>query len=307
MLAPDATLEARLLGPLELVHGRAPVALGAAGQRALLARLLLDANRTVAVDRLVDDLWGEDVPTTAVKMVHIHVSRLRKLLPAGVLLTRSPGYAVEIPHTALDLVRFERLHQRGRAELARGSAAQAAGCLREALALWRGPALAEFDEPFAAIESARLEELRLACLEDRIDAELALGLHASLVAELDALVSRNPLRERPRRQHMLALYRSGRQAEALAGYRQLRHTLSTELGIEPSPTLRELEVRMLRQDPTLDLATAESRPPRGAPARWPMCAASAKAHRVTAASNPFRWTATRTSMRDRCASALHGR
>jgi SARP family transcriptional regulator, regulator of embCAB operon len=303
MIGAVAAIEARLLGPLEVAHGQTPVPLGAAGQRALLARLLLDANRTVAVERLVDDLWGEAVPSTAVKMIHIHVSRLRKLLPSGVLVTRPPGYALEIAPEALDLVRFERQSQRGRAELASGSAADAARCLRDALALWRGPALAEFDEPFAAIESTRLEELRLACLEDRIDAELTLGLHASLVAELDALVARHPLRERLRRHHMLALYRSGRQADALAGYRQHRHTLSTELGIEPSRALRELELRILRQDPTIDLATPEPPPRDRKPAPWPARTPSPKPHRVTAASHAFRWTDTRRWMRRQCAAA----
>jgi DNA-binding SARP family transcriptional activator len=249
-----AEIDARLLGPLELEqHGR-PAALGPATQRALLARLLLDAGRTVAVDRLVDDLWGDHVPPTAVKMIHIHVSRLRKLLPADTLVTRPPGYALFLPHQALDLVRFEQLHRRGRAALDGGSAAHAAQCLRQALALWRGPALAEFDRPFAAIEARRLEELRLACLEDRIEADLAHGAYAGLVAELDALVAHDPLRERLQRQLMLALYHSGRQAEALSRYRRFRALVSTELGLEPSPALRELERRILRHDPMLGAA-----------------------------------------------------
>jgi DNA-binding SARP family transcriptional activator len=252
-------IHARLLGPLELQQGQAAIPLGRPAQRALLARLLLDANRTVAVDRLVDDLWGEDAPASAVKMIQIHVSNLRKVLPSGMLVTRPPGYALEIPAEAVDLVRFERLRKEGRAALAGGSAAEAADRLRDALALWRGPALAEFDEPFAEVESARLEELHLACLEDRIEADLALGRHAALVGELEALVTRNQLRERPRGQLMLALYRSGRQAEALAGYRQLREQFSTELGIEPSPALRELEQRMLQHDPALEVARAEPR------------------------------------------------
>src|SRR5215216_3429411 len=246
--------DARLLGPLEVVNGRAPIALGAPAQRALLARLLLDANRTVGLDRLVEDLWGEHVPSTSVKMVQVHVSKLRKVLPDGVLVTRPPGYGVEIEPEALDLVRFERLREQGRDALARGSAAVAAERLREALALWRGPALAEFDEPFAAIEAARLEELRLACQEDRIDADLALGGHVLVIGELTALVAHHPLRERLRRRLMLALYGSGRQAEALACYRRFHQLLSTELGIEPSPALRALERRMLQHDPALDVA-----------------------------------------------------
>jgi DNA-binding SARP family transcriptional activator len=273
-----STIDARLLGPLEVEAHGAPVALGPAKQRALLARLLLDANRTVALDRLLDDLWGEDVPRTAVKMIHIHVSKLRKLLPAGVLVTRPPGYAVTIPPEALDLVRFERLREPGRTSLAGGSARESADRLREALALWRGPALAEFDAPFAAIDSGRLEDLRLACVEDRIDADLALGRHTLLVGELDALVARQPLRERLQGQLILALYRSGQQAQALAAYRKLRQMLAHELGIEPSPALRELERRMLQQDPALDVAAVEPRPRPGAPAASPMRGLSPNAH-----------------------------
>src|SRR5215207_1132948 len=252
-------IHARLLGPLELQQGQAAIPLGRPAQRALLARLLLDANRTVAVDHLVDDLWGGEAPASAVKMIQIHVSNLRKVLPSGMLVTRPPGYALQIQPGAVDLVRFERLRKEGRGALAGGSAAEAAVSLRDALELWRGPALAEFDEPFAQVESARLEELHLACSEDRIDADLALGRHAVLVGELEALVTRNQLRERPRGQLMLALYRSGRQAEALAGYRQLRELFSTELGIEPSPGLRALEQRVLVHDPTLEPVRAERR------------------------------------------------
>lgn len=281
------SMNVRMLGPLEVEYGRAPVQLGPAGQRALLARLLLDANRTVAVERLVDDLWGDYAPPTAVKMVQIHVSKLRKALPDGVLVTRPPGYALEIAPEALDLVRFDRLREQGRAALARGSAAEAAHRLRDALALWRGPALAEFGEPFAAVETRRLEELRLACLEDRIDADLALGGHGPLIGELAALVAHHPLRERPRRQLMLALYRSGRQAEALAGYRRLRQMLSSELGIEPSPALRELERRMLQQDPALDVTAA-------GPSRH-LRAAGRSAARRPAARPPRRGTCASTS------------
>jgi DNA-binding SARP family transcriptional activator len=229
-------IEARLLGPLEL----GDVELGSPRQRALLARLLLDANRTVAVERLIDDLWGEDAPITAVKMVHIYVSRLRAVLPGGLLLTRAPGYLLRIEPEAIDLVRFERLRAQGRPH--------------EALALWRGPALAEFDAPFAVLEAERLEALRLSTIEDRIEADLALGRHGEVAHELDALVARHPLRERLRGQLMLALYRSGRQADALARYRRLRLMLADELGIRPTPVLRDLERRMLVQDPALELA-----------------------------------------------------
>jgi DNA-binding SARP family transcriptional activator len=255
-------VSARLLGPLEMEHAGSPVALGGPMQRALLARLLLDANRTVAIERLVEDLWGEAAPASALKMVHIYVSKLRKELPDGMLVTRAPGYALAIDPEALDLTLFERLREQGRAALAAGFAAKAADLIRAALAMWRGAALAEFDEPFAVVESARLEELRLASVEDRIEADLALGRHAAVVGELEALVAGNPLRERLWGQLMLARYRSGRQAEALAAYRELRELLTGELGIEPSLALRELEHRMLRQDPTLDLASVSRRPHR---------------------------------------------
>jgi DNA-binding SARP family transcriptional activator len=268
----DHRLSARLLGPLSVERGGEPIALGGRAQQALLARLLLDANRTVAVDRLIEDLWGEDAPASAVKMVHIHVSKLRKLLPAGTLVTRAPGYALEIDPDAIDVVRFERLRAQGRPH--------------EALELWRGPALAEFDEPFAVVESARLEELHIATLEDRIDADLAIGRHTSVVGELDALVARNPLRERLRSQLMLARYRSGRHAEALAGYRDFRELLASELGIEPSAALRDLERRMLQQDPTLDLRPAEP------------------VHHRRVARFPARSVAARTSRRRRCELAL---
>jgi DNA-binding SARP family transcriptional activator len=304
--AAPATIDARLLGPLEVEAYGAPGALGPPRQRALLARLLLDVNRTVAIDRLLDDLWGDDTPPTAVKMIHIHVSKLRKLLPAGALITHPPGYALTIPPEALDLVRFERLRERGRTALAGGCAAEAADRLREALALWRGPALAEFDEPFAAIESRRLEELRLACLEDRIDADLALGAHSQLIGELDALVAHEPLRERRQGQLMLALYRSGRQAQALAAYRQLRQMLSSELGIEPSSALRDLERRILRQDPTLAVATFQPCPRPGAPAAGPTRAAGSNAYRGAALSNAL-WTAARRWRRGQCAFALQHR
>ena len=252
-------MEFRLLGPLETRDGDDRIELGGPKQRALLARLLLDANRTVSVDRLVEDLWGEQAPESAAKMVQIHVSQLRKLLPARVLVTRPPGYLVELEPEALDVVRFQRLHQEGRLLLSRGDAAGARARLGEALELWRGPALAEFGEPFAAPEAARLEELRLTCVEDRVDADLAAGAHDAVVGELETLIARDPHRERLRAQLMLALYRSGRQPEALAAYRRYHRTLADDLGIEPSPRLKELERRILQQDAALDVA-----PPRPA-------------------------------------------
>jgi DNA-binding SARP family transcriptional activator len=246
-------MDFRVLGPLEVLDaGGARVRLGGRKPRALLARLILDANRTVSVERLVEDLWGEDGPESAVKMVHIHVSALRKALPGGMLQTRQPGYVLAVPPEAIDVVRFERLRVEGRAALDAGNAATASARLQSALALWRGPALAEFSEPFAAVEAAHLEERHRVCLEDRIDADLLLGRHADLAGELEALAGREPLRERLRGQLMLALYRSGRHADALAPYRDFRAALDTQLGLEPSPRMRELEGRILRQDPGLD-------------------------------------------------------
>src|SRR6478672_6277924 len=175
-------MEFKLLGPLEASDGPTTVALAGRKQRALLARLLLDANRTVATDRLVDDLWGAEVPETAQKMVQIYVSQLRKLLPEGMLRTRAPGYAIDVDPSAIDAVRFERLRLEGEAARAAGNDELAAERFREALALWRGEPLAELTEPFARAEAARLEELYMACVEGRIQADLDRGRQVELVA-----------------------------------------------------------------------------------------------------------------------------
>jgi len=258
-------MEFRLLGPLEAIDGETRLTLGSRKPRALLARLLLDANRTVPVKRLVDDLWGEDVPNSAAKMVQIYVSQLRKVLPDGVLRTQPPGYRVEVEPEALDLGRFSRVRTQGRAALEAGDARTAAALLADALGLWRGPALAEFSEPFARVEGAHLEELRLACLEDRIDADLAGGRHGDVVGELEALAAEHPLRERLHRQRILALYRAGRQAEALEAYDRFRTTLDDELGIEPSPALKRLQHKILNQDPTLEAGPPEPAAPAARP------------------------------------------
>jgi DNA-binding SARP family transcriptional activator/pimeloyl-ACP methyl ester carboxylesterase len=245
-------MDFRLLGPLEVVDGGSPLPIAAGKQRALLAILLLNANRTVARERIMDDLWGENVPRSAQKMVQIYVSRLRKALPVSRLDTRAPGYVLKVGEEELDLSRFERLVADGRGALSAGKAPEGSDLLRQALALWRGPALAEFSEPFARHETARLEELRMSALEWRLEADLAAGRHGDVVGELETLIARHPLRERLRAQHMLALYRSGRHSEALAGYQAFRRALADELGIEPTSALKELERQMLRQDPELE-------------------------------------------------------
>ncbi|TML34879.1 MAG: AfsR/SARP family transcriptional regulator [Actinobacteria bacterium] len=240
----------RLLGPVE-----APAKLPGGKPRALLARLLLEPGRVVPVDTLVDDLWREP-PASAHKVVQVYVSQLRKALGPDAIETRAPGYLARATADESDLGRFEQLADQARAA---GEAARRAALLREALDLWRGPALAEFrEEPFAEAAGRRLAELRLYALEERIDADLELGEHARLVPELEALVEEEPLRERPRGQLMVALYRCGRQAEALARYRDGRALLVDELGIEPGPALQELERAILRQESAL--AEPQGRP-----------------------------------------------
>jgi DNA-binding SARP family transcriptional activator len=242
-------MEFRVLGPLEIVEQGNPLPLGGARQRALLALLLTRANEVVSTDRLIDELWGDRTPKRAANALQYHVSQLRKLLgEADAIVTKEPGYMIRVGPDELDLLRFERLVQEGQ----RSSPEAAARLLRNALALWRGPALADVsDETFARAEIVRLEELRLVALEGRIDADLALGRDTELVAELEALIREHPLRERLRAQLMLALYRSGRQAEALEVYRQTRRHLVDELGIDPSPALQQLEQAILHQDPEL--------------------------------------------------------
>jgi predicted ATPase len=248
----------RLLGPLSLSVDGQPVALGGEKRRALLAVLLLNANEVVSRDRLIDALWGDEPPDTARNTIQVYVSQLRKLLPPDTLGTAPPGYKLVVDPAAVDLFEFVRLGDAGRNALAAGNVEAAAELLRDALALWAGPPLADLAwEPFAQGEVIRLEELRTTALEDRIDADLALGRHGQLVAELEQLVAENPLRERLRAQLMLALYRSGRQADALAVYQRARRTFADELGIEPSESLRKLERAILQQDPALDASVAK--------------------------------------------------
>ena len=245
-------LEFHILGPLEVWRDGVRVDLGPPKQRAVLAVLLLSANRVVPTDRLIDQLWGEAPPNTARAALQVYVAGLRKALGNGhaTLTTRAPGYVLEVEPGALDLERFDGLRSEARAT---ADPVGRSALLHEALALWRDAPLTEFDgEPFAESAAAQLEERHLAALEERIDADLALGRHAVVVSELDALVGEQPYRERFRAQQMLALYRSGRQADALAAYRAAREAFATGLGIEPGAELKSLERGMLEQDPTLD-------------------------------------------------------
>jgi predicted ATPase/DNA-binding SARP family transcriptional activator len=268
-------LDFRLLGPLEVSAGGAPLPLGGSKQRAVLAVLLVHANEPVSTDRLVDALWGYRPPGTAKTALQGYITHLRRLLEpnrkkrtAGeVLVTTAAGYVLHVAADAFDRDRFEALASQGQRALSSGRAGQAADLLRGALDLWRGPALADFVyEQWAHAEVERLAELRMVCFEERIEAELQLGRHAELVGELEALVAEHPLRERLREQLMLALYRSGRQAEALDVYQQTRRLLVDELGVDPSPELRELEAAILRQDVALAVAAAARPPPTNLPA-----------------------------------------
>jgi YVTN family beta-propeller protein len=246
-------MEFRILGPLEAWENGRPVALPGPKPRALLAVLLLRANRTVSAGELIDALWGERPPDTANKVLQTYVSQLRKALPGVKLETRLGGYELRIGPEALDLQRFDRLAAAGRSALEEGQPGEAAGRLRDALELWRGQALGELRGEISVVaELRRLEEMRLAALEDRIEADLRCGRSREVVPELEALVSEHPLRERLRGQLMLALYRSGRQADALRAYQEARRTLVDELGLEPVPELQRLEKDILVQDPALD-------------------------------------------------------
>jgi predicted ATPase len=242
-------MEFRILGPLEVREGDRVVPLTGTRQRALLSILALNANAVVPSSRLIELLWGDRPPRTATKGLQVHVSELRKLLGKSSILTRAPGYLLAVEPGELDLDRFARL----KAEARELPPADALGRLQEALSLWRGQPLCEFaEERFAAGEMLRLEEMHLEALELRIEAELALGRHAGVVGELEALVRENPVREQLRGQLMLAFYRAGRQAEALAAYQEARRVLVEELGLEPSRTLQDLEQAILRHDPALD-------------------------------------------------------
>ena len=248
-------MELRILGPLEAV-GDDGHTLSVRGRQArvVLARLTIDANEVVSLDQLIDAVWQESPPSAAQGALQVHVHSLRKVLGAERIVTGAPGYALRIDEGDVDAVLFSRLVREGEQLVEAGDHSGAVAVLQRALDLWRGPALADFVyEPFAQQEAGRLEELRLVALERRFDADLALGRHATVVPELEALVAAQPLRERFRAQLMLALYRSNRQADALDTYRQARAALVDGLGIDPGPELRDLEQAILRQDPELDL------------------------------------------------------
>jgi DNA-binding SARP family transcriptional activator len=259
-----------ILGPLEVSDEGRRVEIGGHKQRALLASLLLHANEVVSLDRLIDELWGETPPPTAAKTLQAQVSRLRRSLngdedPAvhmlGPLETRGHGYLLKVEPGQVDANRFQGILEEARRARAEGKPEEAAEELRRALALWRGPALAEFAyESFAQTEIARLDELQLTALEERIEADLTLGRHTELIGEVEALVARHPLRERLRGQLMLALYRSDRHAEALHVYQEFRLGLAEELGLEPSQGLQRLERQILEQDPELAAPARKLRP-----------------------------------------------
>ena len=261
--SPPLGIDLRLLGPIEARRDERPIALGAPKQRALLAMLALQVGRTVSVDRLAEGLWGEQPPPSAPKMVQLYVSQLRRLLEGdgAEIVTRGRGYELRLTHGAIDAVEFERLLEQDRA--------------REALALWHGEPLADVsDEPFAAAEIRRLGELRVRAAEAVIDADLEAGRHDEVIGQVEALIDEHPLRERLHAQRMLALYRAGRQADALNAYREARSVLVDQIGVEPGAELRQLQEAILAQDPALDhtpptpaQATPAVRPlrPRAAP------------------------------------------
>src|SRR5262245_4594685 len=274
-------MEFRILGPLEVVDRDRQIPLGGRKPRALLAMLILRRRQIVAVDELVEALWGDQPPKTADHSVQVYVSDLRKALGGSpddrsAIIRRDPGYTLDVSDAAIDVHRFSELRSRGRAALEDQDPERASRLLAEALAVWRGAALADFTyDDFARGEIERLEEVRLATIEDRLDADLSLGRHGDLIAELRALVDEHPARERLRADLMLALYRSGRQAEAVEVFHAGRALLGEEYGLDPSARLVELASAILASDPSLDLATAlEARPeppretaPRGEPTR----------------------------------------
>jgi len=253
-------LEFRMLGPLEVWRGESRVVIAPGRPRALLGLLVVHLGEVVSVDRLLHELWQGGPPASAAHALQVYVSSLRKLLEperrpgrsAQVLVTRAPGYTLEGPPDCCDARRFEGLAAEGSRALEEGRPLDALRALDKALCLWRGPVLADLaDEPFVQAVATRFEEMRLDATEARFEAQLALGRHAEVIAALEDSVGRYPFRERLWGQLMVALYRSGRQAEALGAFQRLRRLLGEELGLEPSPELRRLEAAVLRHDPDL--------------------------------------------------------
>jgi DNA-binding SARP family transcriptional activator len=286
------TLEFRILGPFDVLRDGESVDLGGHRQRTLLAILVLSAGQVLGSDVLMDRIWGDQIPPSGSGTLHAYISNLRRALeperaarePAQVLVTAHPGYVLNVADDMVDASVFLRTAAEGHRALAAGDARTASETLRAALGLWRGPALANFaDEPFAIVDVIRLEEARIQALEDRVAADLLLGRHGELTAELTALVGAHPLREQLRANLMLALYRSGQQSEALEVARAGREHLAEELGLDPHPAIRSLEERILRQDPSLEWNPTESAddtptgPPPGAPSATPNASTEAAA------------------------------
>ncbi len=267
-------LEIKLLGRVDVLIDGQELPLGGSKQRAVLALLALRANRTVGADELIDALWEDRPPLSAAKNVQLYVSRLRKVLADdgsdARIVTHGRGYELQIPDDAVDAVRFERLVDRACREAAQGIAD---GTAQSALELWRGSPLADVaGEPFAASEIRRLEELYLVAVEAAIEAQLAAGRHREVIAELDALIAEHPSHERFHAQRMLALYRAGRQSEAIEAYRQASRALIEAIGVGPGSELRELQEAVLRQDPALDARPYQPELPHqleGAHRSWP--------------------------------------
>jgi class 3 adenylate cyclase/DNA-binding SARP family transcriptional activator len=268
-----ADLDVRILGPLEIRVGETRLTFAGEKRGALLALLLLNANRVLSIEQLIDELWGDEPPESGAKAVQVRISQLRKVfVNAGIrelIVTRAPGYMIELAPGELDLHRFEHLVSESDLALTAGDPARATALLHEAIELWRGPPLAEFaSAPFARPARSRLEELRLSAIERRIEADLTLGRHADLIGELESLISEYPFRERLRGQLMLALYRSGRQADALEAYRATRRQLMDELGLEASQSLQSLEQAILQHDPSLAPPPMASSAAAAAPPLW---------------------------------------
>jgi DNA-binding SARP family transcriptional activator len=262
MTGDDGRVRFQVLGPLDVVVDGARVALGGTKQRMVLALLVLEANLVVSADRVVDAVWGDDASDRSPGTLHVYVSNLRKVLEPvssalgveSVIVTQRPGYVLQVEPAAVDALVFEEAVAAARRAAEGGRHPVAAARYRDALELWRGTPLADlYDEPFAQGAVSRLEAMRVAAIEGLLEADLASGRHHAAIEQLPSLIDANPLNERLRGFLMLALYRAGRQADALAAYRDARNVLIEELGIEPSPFLRDLESRILQQDPSLDL------------------------------------------------------